>query len=330
MKRLLCFSIALILSVSLAIPHTIAVTKKFKDIPTNHWAKVDIDYLASKNIDTGFSDGTYKPNNSVTRAEAAILIGKASNIDTKNLTEIHFSDVKINDVAYPYIAALVDAGVFSPADKFNPNAVLTRSQMAKILVEAFGLQGKTSKVFKDVPKNHWAYPYVTALVANGITTGKTKTIFDTDAKITRGQMAVFLKRSMDYQAVVAVLPIAQEILKLVNIERAKIKSPALKLNMEATKVAIIKAQDFHDNNYFAHVSPTYGDPREMLTHFGVEFKNAAENIAKNQQSAQEVVSDWMASPGHRANILDPYPNEIGIGYAKGVNGTYFVQMFIKK
>jgi uncharacterized protein YkwD len=53
------------------------------------------------------------------------------------------------------------------------------------------------------------------------------------------------------------------------------------------------------------------------------FARAAENIALGQTSAQQVVSDWMNSPGHRRNILDPNLKDLGVGYFNG----YWTQNF---
>lgn len=336
-KKLTVFVMIFTVLFSLSTTSTLAASKpvKFKDIPSNHWAKKEIDELVSKKIISGYSDGTFKPNKVMTRSEAAVMIGKALDINLKNRPNPKFSDVSTKSPAYPYIAALVAEGVFAKAKKFNPNASLTRAQMAKILVEAFDIEGSTSKAFKDVPKKNWAYPYVTKLVANGITTGKTKTTFDPNGKVTRVQMTVFVKRSMDYKAkaslpVVEDLTLAKEVLAEVNKERAKVKVAPLKLDVDTTTVAQAKAQDMHDNNYFNHISPKYGDITKMLNHFGINTFDAAENIAKGQDTAEEVVADWMTSSGHRRNILDSYATHLGVGVVKGDNGNYWVQVFTHK
>jgi len=89
-----------------------------------------------------------------------------------------------------------------------------------------------------------------------------------------------------------------------------------------------KSQDMHDKNYFDHTSPTYGTPFTMMKNFGITYKSAGENIAKGQRSAQEVVTAWMNSEGHRANILNRSYTHIGVGYVQ--DGNYWTQMFIQK
>jgi len=122
--------------------------------------------------------------------------------------------------------------------------------------------------------------------------------------------------------------VEQEVVKLVNSERAKAGLPALKEDWELSRVAKYKSQDMHDKNYFDHTSPTYGTPFTMMKNFGIMYKSAGENIAKGQQSATEVVNAWMNSAGHRANILNKNYTHIGIGFVK--DGNYWSQMFIQK
>lgn len=121
-----------------------------------------------------------------------------------------------------------------------------------------------------------------------------------------------------------------EVVRLVNAERAKAGLGALKNNWQAARVARIKSQDMIDNNYFSHTSPVYGSPFKMMEKYGLKFSSAAENIAYGQRTAQEVMNSWMKSAGHKANILSKNVTEIGCGAAKKSNGTmYWTQMFLK-
>ena len=122
--------------------------------------------------------------------------------------------------------------------------------------------------------------------------------------------------------------VEQEVVTLVNAERAKEGLPALKEEWELSRVANYKSQDMHDKKYFDHTSPTYGTPFTMMKNFGITYKSAGENIAMGQRSAEEVVKAWMNSTGHRANILNKNYTHIGVGYVK--DGNYWTQMFIQK
>ena len=118
----------------------------------------------------------------------------------------------------------------------------------------------------------------------------------------------------------------QEVVRLVNEQRARHGLKPLTENWELSRVARYKSQDMVDNRYFSHTSPTYGSPFQMIRAFGVSFRTAGENIAYGQRTPQAVVNAWMNSSGHRANILNASYTQIGVGYV--ANGNYWTQMFI--
>jgi uncharacterized YkwD family protein len=118
---------------------------------------------------------------------------------------------------------------------------------------------------------------------------------------------------------------ATEVVTLVNQERAKAGLAALKMsNATLTKMALDKAKDMDSKGYFDHNSPTYGSPFDMMKQYGISYRYAGENIAKGQRTPQEVMTAWMNSPGHRANILSANFTTIGVAYYNGV----WVQEFI--
>ena len=118
----------------------------------------------------------------------------------------------------------------------------------------------------------------------------------------------------------------QEVIRLVNEERAKQNLPALTENKTLSSLARLKSQDMHDKGYFDHTSPTYGSMEDMLGKAGVRWGAIGENIAMGQRTPQQVVDAWMNSPGHRANILNASFTQIGVGYV--AQGNYWTQMFI--
>lgn len=122
----------------------------------------------------------------------------------------------------------------------------------------------------------------------------------------------------------------EELLKLINEQRAAYGLSALKIDSELQRVAKIKAQDLVDNNYFSHNSPTYGSPFDMMKSFGITYKAAGENIAGNS-TLKGAVTAWMNSQGHRENILSNAYNYTGIGIVESKTyGKILVQMFIGK
>ena len=120
----------------------------------------------------------------------------------------------------------------------------------------------------------------------------------------------------------------KEVFDLINKQRAQNGLSALKIDAEVQRVARIKAQDMVDNNYFAHESPTYGTPFQMLKSFKISYNTAGENIAGNSSNSA-AVNAWMNSSGHKANILNGNYNYTGIGVVSSAKyGKVYVQMFI--
>lgn len=118
---------------------------------------------------------------------------------------------------------------------------------------------------------------------------------------------------------------ATQVVTLVNQERAKAGLSALKTTNATLKImALDKAKDIYNKGYFDHNSPTYGSPFNMMKLYGINYRYAGENIAKGQRTPQEVMTAWMNSSGHRANILSPNFTIIGVAYYNGV----WVQEFI--
>lgn len=140
----------------------------------------------------------------------------------------------------------------------------------------------------------------------------------------KGQTTTPSKNQNQSQNQVSASSYANQILNLVNQERAKAGLAALTLDSKLNSVATDKAIDMAKNQYFDHISPTYGSPFDMMKQYGVQFRTAGENIAMGQRSAQEVMSQWMNSQGHRENILNPNFTKLGVGFYNG----YWVQEFI--
>lgn len=123
---------------------------------------------------------------------------------------------------------------------------------------------------------------------------------------------------------------AQKMLDLINAERAKAGAKPLQFDTKLMEVAIIKAQDMVNKNYFSHTSPTYGSPFDMMRQFGISYKTAGENLAGNS-TVERAHTSLMNSEGHRRNILNTNYNYIGIGIVESPRyGKIFVQMFIGK
>lgn len=119
---------------------------------------------------------------------------------------------------------------------------------------------------------------------------------------------------------------ALQILELVNAERANAGLSPLKLDLDITAAANIRAVEIKQS--FSHTRPNGSSFSTALTEQGVSYRRSGENIAWGQKSPEQVMNGWMNSDGHRANILNPNFENIGIGYYQDANGVnYWVQLF---
>ncbi|KHE69381.1 S-layer homology domain-containing protein, partial [Halobacillus sp. BBL2006] len=173
--------------------------KDFDDVSDNFWGKKAIEKLNVAGVINGYPNGNFGVNDEIIRADAAAMIVRAFDLDTDNPKDAGFTDVKKGDYMYEEIAAIAEAGIMngSPDGSFDPKANLKRSEMAKIVVEAYDLKGSTSDRFKDVPLYHWAQDYINTLAANKITIGYPDGTFKPDNNTTRAEFAMFLARAED-------------------------------------------------------------------------------------------------------------------------------------
>lgn len=121
------------------------------------------------------------------------------------------------------------------------------------------------------------------------------------------------------------------ILQLTNLKRIEHNLPALKENDKLSRAAAAKAKDIIENDYFAHVSPDGVTPWFWMQQENYAYTVAGENLAIDFVQAESVVDAWMASPGHKENLLHPDYTETGVavhtGEFEGGTSTVVVHMF---
>ncbi|HEY9585575.1 MAG TPA: CAP domain-containing protein [Candidatus Paceibacterota bacterium] len=126
--------------------------------------------------------------------------------------------------------------------------------------------------------------------------------------------------------------VPETVLSFTNAEREVAGLSALSLNNNLTRMAEAKAADMMSKQYFAHVAPDGVDITILAKRNGYQYLGIGENLALGDfHSSLDVVTGWMNSPGHRANILNPTYTEIGVaaikGTWKGGEVWYVVQEF---
>ncbi len=174
-------------------------TKTFSDLPSSHWAFDAVQKLVSKGILNGYGDGSFAPDQAVSRAELVKMICLAANLKGTGQT---FDDVNTNDWYYSYISASAANGIVSGADgKFRPNDLIKREdaalilyRVAKMLNTEFSETETTVTDFDSV--SAYAKEAVSALSGAGIITGYDDGSFKPAGHLTRAQAAVILVRTL--------------------------------------------------------------------------------------------------------------------------------------
>lgn len=122
-----------------------------------------------------------------------------------------------------------------------------------------------------------------------------------------------------------------QIIDQTNIQRERAGLPPLIVNNALSQAAQSKGQHMMTNQYWAHVAPDGTEPWFFIREAGYQYRVAGENLARDFDETTRMVSAWMASPTHRANILNSRYTEIGIavidGSLEGYETTLVVQMF---
>jgi uncharacterized protein YkwD len=118
----------------------------------------------------------------------------------------------------------------------------------------------------------------------------------------------------------------RQVLALVNIERANHGLAALQWHSGLAAVARAHSADMINRGYINHTCPSGITFDRRIINAAIPFWAAAENIAWGQRTAEEVVKDWMDSPGHRANILDKDMTHMGVGFVEFIWTQKFIEV----
>ena len=172
----------------------------YPDLIVNHWYSDSIQFIFDQGIVSGFPDGTYRPNATITRADAITMLGRALGWE-KNAAHHYFYDVSTGSYAAGYINKAYELGYISgmPDGSFQPSAPIKRGDMAVIIKKVFGLTSSGAHSFSDVAKTRYYAEAIQAAYENGIVQGYSSDIFRPEASITRAENAVMLSKSLKLQ-----------------------------------------------------------------------------------------------------------------------------------
>lgn len=123
------------------------------------------------------------------------------------------------------------------------------------------------------------------------------------------------------------LTIVEQVISLTNQYRSQNGLPPLTYNAQLTQAAQNFAVQMGTLNFFSHTSPDGTDPGDRIVLAGYKPRTWGENIAYGYSTPAQVMTGWMNSSGHKANILNTSFKEIGVGYYVVNSTAYWVQNF---
>ncbi|MDQ2806932.1 MAG: S-layer homology domain-containing protein [Chloroflexota bacterium] len=176
-------------------PTTGICVAPFTDVQPSDYFYAGVNYLYCHNsgVISGYSDGTFRPYNNVTRAQATKIVVLAFGLPIYTPARSTFSDVPATNVFYPFIETAAQAGIVSGYSDgtFQPSSPVTRGQLTKITVRTAGwpVSSSPNQTFSDVPATNVFFHYIETAVAQGIISGYNDGTFHPAAPVTRGQTA---------------------------------------------------------------------------------------------------------------------------------------------
>ncbi len=368
MKRLFA-SVLLAMALLLGMTPTAFAASAFTDVPDTHWASSYIQRAYEKGWVNGMSQTIYAPSDSLTRAQFLKMMATAfysADLQTAEGANAGAWYAPSWTVAQKYG---LEKGT-NMTRLSDLTAQISRYDMAQVIVNVAASKGvdidttnrdDEIRDWNSIPRNYW--DAVSASYTMGVLNGKNGGVFAGQDTMTRAEAATVLCRmdtvvtggsggsgsqkpttqnpnaqkpqtpgTQQPSAPQTQTPqeLAAEVVRLVNVERAKEGLPALGTFDSLTQAAEIRAPELP--TLFSHDRPDGSSCFTALDATGASkgAYTSGENIAAGSSTAADVVEQWMNSPGHRANILNKDFTHIGVGYCKSGSGYghYWVQMFV--
>ncbi len=148
---------------NLSSDKSVSTPMTFTDVAITHSAKAAIDFVSSKKYFQGYPDGSFKPNNPITRAEMCVILSQFYKLSGASKTP-PFTDVKKTDWHYNFVNLAYNNNIFNgyPDNTFKPGNSITRAEVCTVFsfAEDRTLTPLGSQEFTDVPSSHWAYKYI--------------------------------------------------------------------------------------------------------------------------------------------------------------------------
>ncbi|MFH1826591.1 MAG: S-layer homology domain-containing protein [bacterium] len=176
----------------------IAPLTNFDDIPSDYWARQQIEQLATAGVISGYPDNTFRPEGEITRAELCTLLMKSQG-ESAVESSLNFNDLAKNHWAAPYIAQAVGEEVVTgyPDNTFKPQGSVNRAEGITIFARFDKLPETRVSVpfYRDLPGRHWAFKYVEAAREAGMLDYIQWKVFVPQQRLTRAEAAYILAKT---------------------------------------------------------------------------------------------------------------------------------------
>lgn len=196
--------VALLFVFALGAPPSGAASP-FQDVTSSYWAAVQIEDLAGCGVVQGYADGSFRPEELVTRAEATKMLCLVLGTAPQSEAAPSFLDLPSSFWAFPYVEAAVQARWIQgyPDGIFQPDRPVSKAELLSMIARGEGWSNPELSVqtFADLPIDHWAFPLVQSCYAHGVVRlGEPQISEDgflhPSVPATRAQAAVFLDRAL--------------------------------------------------------------------------------------------------------------------------------------
>ncbi len=173
----------------------------FEDIKEGAWYIQDLVFCYVNDVINGMNEYTFSPGSALTRAQFVTMLAKIEGADTKNYSTSQFADVKSSHWYYGAVSWAYEVGLVSgtAADKFSPNATVTRETVSRIMwlymKDKYTVEVSDNVLFKFTDKDKisaWAEDGMKYMVASGLISGMSETTLAPRSNLTRAQAARIL------------------------------------------------------------------------------------------------------------------------------------------
>lgn len=280
-KRKFHLMLMISLSLSLIFSAQVQAAVTVSDIQ-NHWAAKPIQSLADREVINGYPDGTFKPDQAVTRAELAKMLGKALNYQPVNGSKFPDTD---GHWAEPYMNALGEGKVMNSFSdgNFQPERAVNRAQLTTFIARVLNLAKPEEKFgadwsasFVDVPKDHWAFRYIELSNKFGLLPPEYKAQFHPERSVTRAEAAWVIQALSGLEVSKGKISQVDSGSGLMNIQRESGKDPLMVLVTPETVMirnnATAPVEDLLEGDEVTAISLPSGDVK-FLKAFGRVTKN---------------------------------------------------------